>query len=397
MLHSLRWVLAFLAILTTSAFGQTYSAPHFLVERGPFPVGLRVVEQYDQTRLFHRPSAGKQHSASPDGPRPLQTLIWYPAEKSTSPQMTVGSYLALTLTETSFGSPEQTPISKEWMLYLGPVKSGPMQAIRDAPARNGRYPVIIYSPSFSSVSWENADLCEYLASFGYLVIAAPAMGATTRESTHSVEDAEAQARDVSFLVSFAQSLPSTDMTRVAAVGFSWGGLANLLAAARDHRIDALVSLDGSERYFPGYVTASGFAKPEQMKIPLIYFEEGDQSVEAQDAVTTRFHAQGPSVLNAWQQGDLITAHMLGLFHPAFYSLSYRNEEIWKTEFRSLQVADYDYDDCLRQFSWVMRYTRAFLDAYLKHDARAMSFLKATPRSNGVAQHQMALVFRAAAP
>lgn len=311
--------------------------------------------------------------------------------------MTVGDYLALTRTETSFERPEETPTSREWMSYLAPVKNGRMQAIRDAPVESGRHPVIIYSPSFSSVSWENADLCEYLASFGYVVIAAPAMGATTRESTHSVAGAEAQARDVSFLITFAQSLPDTDMTRIAAVGFSWGGLANLLAAAQDHRIDALVSLDGSERYFPGYVEESGFAIPEQMRIPLMYFEEGDQSVEAQDALTTRFHSQGPSVLNAWQHGDLVTVHMLGLFHPAFYSLSYRNEEIWTTEFKNLQVADYDYSDCLLQFSWVMRYSRAFLDAYLKRDSSAMDMLKVGPEANGVPKHQMAVRVRAASP
>ena len=94
---------------------------------------------------------------------------------------------------------------------------------------------------------------------------------------------------------------------------------------------------------------------------------------------------------------LTTVHMLGLFHPAFYSMSYRNQSIWQTAFRNLQVADYDYEDCLLQFSWVMRYTRAFLDAYLKHDASAMNVLKATPRANGVPKHQMAVVFRAAAP
>lgn len=393
MRHSLRWAVAFLAILAVPVLGQTYSAPHFLVARGPFPVGLKVVDQYDQARVFQRLSGDSVR----DGPRSLQTLIWYPASKSSSPRMTVGDYLALTRTETSFERPEETPTSREWMSYLAPVKNGRMQAIRDAPVESGRHPVIIYSPSFSSVSWENADLCEYLASFGYVVIAAPAMGATTRESTHSVAGAEAQARDVSFLITFAQSLPDTDMTRVAAVGFSWGGLANLLAAAQDHRIDALVSLDGSERYFPGYVEESGFAIPEQMRIPLMYFEEGDQSVEAQDALTTRFHSQGPSVLNAWQHGDLATVHMLGLFHPAFYSLSYRNEEIWTTEFKNLQVADYDYSDCLLQFSWVMRYSRAFLDAYLKRDSSAMDMLKVGPEANGVPKHQMAVRVRAASP
>lgn len=367
-----------------------------MVERGAFPVGLRVVEQYDNKRLFTRLDASGKAVAG-ERTRPLQTLIWYPAANSSRPSMTVGDYLALTKTELSFGAPETTPTTKEWTFYLGQVASSPMHAVHDAPVRSGHYPLVIYSPSFSSVSWESADLCEYLASFGYVVVAYPAMGAKTRESTHDLEGAEAQADDVSFLISFAQSLPDTDMTRVAAVGFSWGCLADLLAAARDHRITALASIDGSERYFPGFVKASGFTKPEQMTIPLIYFEEADQSVEDQDALTTRFHSQGPSVLNEWQHGDLITVHMLGLFHPAFYSMSYRNEDIWKTELNHLQIADYDYRDCLLQFSWVMRYTRAFLDAYLKNGASAMSLLRASPSSNGLPKHQIAIRFRAATP
>ena len=39
-------------------------------------------------------------------------------------------------------------------------------ALRDAKTAKGHYPVLIYAPSDSSVSWENADLCEYLASHG---------------------------------------------------------------------------------------------------------------------------------------------------------------------------------------------------------------------------------------
>jgi len=47
----------------------------------------------------------------------------------------------------------------------------------------------------------------------------------------------------------------------------------LFAASRDNRIKALVSLDGSERYFPGLVGESKTIHPDQMTIPLIYFEE----------------------------------------------------------------------------------------------------------------------------
>jgi pimeloyl-ACP methyl ester carboxylesterase len=370
--------------------------PRFAVEWGSNAVGLKVVEQYDRERLFRSRLDEAGNPVTGERVRPLQTLIWYPAEKGSQSSMTAGDYLALAATEMSFGNPQTTPSGKYWAGALGTRVTEAMHSVRDAKPLARKYPVIIYSPSFSSIAWENADLCEYLASFGYVVIAAPGMGVNTRESTHDLEDAEAQAADVSFLIGFAHSLPDTDMTRIAAMGFSWGGLADVLAAAHDDRIDALVSLDGSERYFPGIVKASGYADPEKMKIPLIYFEEADQSVESEDQITSRFHSGGPSVLNAWEHGDLFTARMLGMFHPAFYSFSYRHSRLWQNEVpNNLQIADYDYNDCLLQFSWVMRYTRAFFDGYLKNDSAALAMLKASPTVNGVPKHSMSMRFRAA--
>ena len=261
----------------------------------------------------------------------------------------------------------------------------------------GRFPVVIYAPSFTSWSWENVDLCEYLASYGYVVIASPGMGENSRESTHDLSGVNAQASDVSFLVEYAASLPDTDMTKVAVMGFSWGGLANLFAASRANRIKALVSLDGSERYFPGLVQASKTVHPDQMAIPLIYFEEGDESLEDQDRLNSRFHADGPNVLNQWVHGGLVTIRMLGLFHPEFCSIAYRNEELWEKELPHLQVADYNRADGLIGYSWVMRYTRAFLDFHLKQDAQAGAFLKVPPTMNGVPNHMMSVKFRPSAP
>ena len=63
----------------------------------------------------------------------------------------------------------------------------------------------------------------------------------THESTHDLAGVDAQARDISFLIGYAQTLSNTDMSEVGVVGFSWGGISNLFAAARDNRIDALVA------------------------------------------------------------------------------------------------------------------------------------------------------------
>ena len=107
----------------------------------------------------------------------------------------------------------------------------------------------------TAMSWENADLCEYLASHGYVVVASPDMGSERRAAMTSGSwiGIDAQSQDISFLIGYAQTMPDADMSEIAVAGFSWGGISNLFAAARDNRIDALFALDGSMRYFPGLV------------------------------------------------------------------------------------------------------------------------------------------------
>ena len=61
------------------------------------------------------------------------------------------------------------------------------------------------------------------------------------------------------------------------------------------------------------------------------------------------------------------------------------------------MADYDRNDGLVGYAWVMRYTRAFLDLNLKQDAEAGAFLKALPSANGVPSHTMSVKVRPKTP
>ncbi len=377
------------AARSVSEVAETY--PFSLAkEPGAHSVGLKVVEQYDHSRSF-RPlidDLGKPWAGETS--RPIQTLIWYPAQRSSSKRMTVHEYVALGATQHSFGAPETLSGLREWLTHgMKPSFEQTLLASRDAQPVAGRLPVVVYAPSFSSAAWENVDLCEYLASHGYVVIASPSMG-VGRESNHDVAGLNAQARDISFLVGYAGTLSNADASRIAVVGFSWGGLAALFAAARDNRIDALVSLDGSMRYYPGLVEQAGDVVTEQMTIPLLYFK-------AQSAIENQSFNSGPSVLSAWIHGDLVEILMLGLVHPEFAAMAHRNERFWQYEFDNLQQADYTREDGAIGYAWVARYTRAFLDAYLKHDASAISFLRNRPADNEVPLHVMGVEFRSAQP
>jgi tetratricopeptide (TPR) repeat protein len=204
---------------------------------------------------------------------------------------------------------------------------------------------------------------------------------------------DAQAQDISFLIAYAQTLPNADRSKIAVAGFSWGGISNLFAAARDNRIDVLVALDGSMRYFPGLVKAAGDVHPEQMIIPMLFFTQGDTSLEKQARNSPNKNNEGPNVLNAWTHGDLITVDDMALVHVEHSSMYQRNEDTWKNYPRS-HKGDYSRADGIVGYAWIARYTLEFLDAYLKQDAQAMAFLKKTPAEVGVPPHMMTVDFRA---
>ena len=366
---------------------------------GPHLPGLRVIEQYDYSRIFRylTDELGKPYAG--ERARPLQTLVWYPAKSSPAKPMTVRDYMDLWSTETSFGRPKLSARAKEWRAAMRPTLEMPLRAVRDAEEASGCCPLVIYAPSFSSVSWENADLCEYLASHGFVVIATASMGATSRNMTADLVGIAAQAADISFLIGYARTLANVDLSTVAVAGFSWGGISNLLAAARDNRIRALVALDGSLRFWPGLVRRSEEIHPQQMTIPLMALAKGEWTLEEQARYLSPEQIDGPNVMNAWTHGDLFAVHMLGMTHREFSSMFQRNEEVWKDfhdpEFPDKQRADYGRADGITGYAWMARYTLQFLNAYLKEDAAALTFLKNTPAQNGVPKHFIDVSYRAA--
>ena len=373
-----------------SATPRTYQF-QFLQKPGPYPVGLKVVDQYDRSRTYPAVPKDSSKSSVGENARPLQTLLWYPSLRSTTKPMTVGDYVQLADTEIHFNAPDEK--ENRWRSLLKTAFDIPTLAVRGAKPAKGRYPVLIYAPSDSSVSWENADLCEYLASHGYVVLASPSMGVSTRDMTDDLDGINAQSRDISFLVTYAKSLPDTDLSEVAVVSWSWGGISSLFASARDPRIDALVEMDGSMRYYPGLVKRAGELHPERMTIPLLCFTRNVSLEDLENDDTPPADKVGPNVLNIWIHGDLLTVNMLGMAHPEFSSMFQRSESAQR--FAENQVADYGREDANTSYAWVALYTLNFLDAYLKHDASAKAFLGKTPAENGVPKHFMGIKFRPA--
>jgi len=391
-------IVATVVLLLAAGFGQ--AAPRFSPPNppGPFAVGLRVVHQYDYARAYRGefdPATGKRNEG--EQARPVQTLVWYPATASGKP-MVYGDYLRLVGSEDDFSrgaaqveAVADSFIRSEYLPEAGMEQGrealqGAMRARADAAFSEGKFPVVIYAPSISAPAAENADLCELLASHGYIVIASPSMGTRGRQMPNDLEGAETQAADIAFLLGYAHSLPQADARKVAVAGYSWGGLANVLAAAKDRRIKALVGLDGSARYYPDLIAAAKYVTPLTLSVPTLYVAARPRSLEE----LTERPKPASNFLNDIKYADLYKLTMYPMEHFAFSSTYLRFAS-------DPRFGQYPRADVNRAHGWVADYVRHFLDAYLKDDADARTWLNATPASHGMPAHAVTMEARPAAP
>lgn len=373
-------VLFLLSCLSAQSLAQR-SLP-FHNAPGAHAVGLRIVAQVDPRRGY-APAGARG--------RPIQTAIWYPAQGGGSP-VRYGDYLQLRGWDDDFG---RTPAQRERVLaeWIGMILEGRsdaavaaqrqdvLWAVRDARPAPGAFPVVVYAPSLSSAAFENAEMMEFLASHGYIVIASPALGVRTRGQRADLEHAEAQAADIRFLLDFAATLPHADMTRVTAMGFSFGGLANVLAAARDERIKALVCLDGTVRYRNALVRQAAYAQPEKLRTPLLFLAQRPAPLERQ--LDSRPDLSG-SFLRDMKNADVYLLTMYAMEHVHFGSAYLRLDP--------LEFDEYGFDEVAQAYGLAARYVLNFLNGTMKGEQAGLDYLRRKPGQVGAPAHSVATRF-----
>lgn len=376
-------------ILAASAHIPVHAGAASLIpDAGPHAVGLRVVQQYDYSRAMDEQVDAFGKAVATPPARPIQALVWYPARRTNAAPMRVADYRQAALSDVDFGLAPGEAAKQRAAWLAGPQKSqyeAATLAVRDAAPAAGKYPVLVYAPSFAAPADENLDLCEYLASQGYVVIASRSLGARSVVMTDDVEGVEAQAADIAFLVNHARSLPQADLDKVGVVGFSWGGLANVFAAARSSRIKALVSLDGSIRFHPKVWGAAGDVRPVRTAVPMLSL--GAHALPFEELA--KKDRLGASYLNTMKYSDVYFGTMHPMQHIHFSSL-YGSRLARDNEFGDFRRADVE-----QAYRAVALYVHRFLDAYLKQDDKAMTFMRQSPARNGIAPQVMAMRFEPA--
>lgn len=221
------------------------------LESGSHAVGFRVDWLVDSSR-------SGPGSVEGDG-RLLRIYTWYPAVAGTGEAMTFRDYLApqppegerwATLTaylderDASTFVRQFSPASESASDRL---RRTPVPAHRDATMAEGPFPLVLHSLGRNDYQLESTVLWEHLASHGYVVSVAPQLGTGNDSPTLAFEpaDMELQAADLALVLNRVGEWPAVHDGSVGVIGHSSGGIAALLLARREPRVDAIVGLDAS--------------------------------------------------------------------------------------------------------------------------------------------------------
>lgn len=194
--------------------------------RGIYPVGVRTLEATDSARSN----------------RALPIEVWYPATDAHA-----GQDLA-----------DATRDHYDVMPGFLPVWQA---AVRDAAARDARWPLVAFSHGFGGHRRQSTFLCTHLASHGYVVAAVDHTGNTVLDILQLMLSLQAggamphtrtmleefiglRPADIAFMIDrvATEMAGSVDLSRIGMTGHSFGGWTTLTYTARDPRICAALPL-----------------------------------------------------------------------------------------------------------------------------------------------------------
>ncbi|HKA88319.1 MAG TPA: hypothetical protein VKE22_11680 [Haliangiales bacterium] len=371
-----------LALVTSAA--PVVAAPELFggLAPGPHAVGFRQIERLDHARPYYTPRKLDGRPREGEHARPIRISVWYPAQPGAGTPLTVGDYARLMGVEDRLGpvTPERAKIGEAAFFafpLLRDLEAGqrkrllalPGIARRDAQPARGKFPVVLYSLGSAATGNVTPEL---LASHGYIVAQAPRLGvyAGLPPDGRDLVDDLSKLADLDQVVNALAAVPEADVTNMAAIGFSAGGVWALQTAMRNAHVRAVVSLDTIMLFddpFGRIWRQAPQFNVQAVRIPVMHLIRKEW-VPRENA-------------GHWQA--LVRADRLSLRFddPALDHLDFQSSGFAQT----LVGGRPDKAKAVRAtFDLWNRYTLAFLDAHLRDQESARRFLARTPEENGAA-------------
>ncbi len=248
--------LSVLFLLISSSFGHAQN-----IEKGPYDVGFKTHRTYDVSRRY----IVNNDTIS----RPLLIHYWYPSDENANKESYYfKNYIDLIAIREDYNKPDSEIDGQSFNFVnayagfarqnLGLDTNTTTQQILDCPvvALQGatisktkeKFPLIIYAPSNSKSSVQNHLICEFLASYGYMVISVGSAGVNSIERGIDQVSILAQVKDMEYILSYFEDSLKIEYSGLGLMAFSSGGLATSIFQMKNENVKAVFSMDGSQEY-----------------------------------------------------------------------------------------------------------------------------------------------------
>lgn len=325
------------------------------LDKGNYNVGFKVLSLYDSTRTIND---GKSI-------RPVQVSIWYPAQVLNNSQASsYKDYFLWSAEELNFSisdSLKEKSIEeyKNLLLQTGIDEKAfsewfntQMLADKNAIPIPQKFPLVVVAQGNYQSAHHQAFLCEFLASYGYVVVTTPSqtrISGQMTDNSQSVESAEEQVKDLEFAINSLRSFDNIDFNNIGLIGHSFGGRSILLLQMKNENVKCLVSLDGGL----GLNTAIEdiMKSPEfdvkKMNVPLLHVYEDDEEFVKPDF----------TLINSFNNSERFLIKIDDMHHFYFTSIGFVSGTIAGFSPSSEKLAD--------KYRIICDFTRNFLNAVFK--------------------------------
>jgi alpha/beta superfamily hydrolase len=224
-----------------------------------YSAGFKTIRFTDRSRIY------KPNTDTTDylHYRPADADMWYPADTTAKDTPLNFKYFLDLFGEranyyTASKAGDSIPVQFAKGFCEGFKCSTPQQlfgfktsSYKDAKPNAGKFPLVVYLASYNGMGYENYKLFEELAKRGYVVVSISSIGRYPGDMTMKNEDMLEQVNDAMASLRHLQNDQQIDFSRIALLGYSWGGVGNTILASRLKNVACLISFEGSEFHHYG--------------------------------------------------------------------------------------------------------------------------------------------------
>jgi len=247
------------------------------LQAGPYPVGFSVENHYDTGRNFRQ--LKNQDTLSIH--RPIQLALWYPAVSGKNKEkVTVGDYLVMEFNEHDFERRYDLEEKKEKLFEkmgrhgasrsgLEKIVSSPTKANKRMLPAKGPFPLIIFVQGGGRPAHSAFLLCEYLASYGFVVATMPAVGSQSWAKDRGMDQVLLQKNDIAFIRSLLIKRAYVGNS-LGLISFSTGAHPLTLYQMQHQNAQLAVLLDGAPSQ--DFLHASPVFDPTAFTLPSVFIQ-----------------------------------------------------------------------------------------------------------------------------